>query len=82
MRNIIQTLIYRKYQRRIHHVCIILHTPRYLNHLPKQTTNVNMFMFNQMSKCLCEKPCLTSSVNYVMSVKTSKCLCQCQSCRV
>ncbi|MFS7889675.1 hypothetical protein Hanom_Chr00s000004g01609771 [Helianthus anomalus] len=28
--NIIQALIYKKYQRRIHHACIILHTPRYL----------------------------------------------------
>ncbi|MFS8011973.1 hypothetical protein Hanom_Chr14g01315291 [Helianthus anomalus] len=36
--NIMQAFIYRKYQRRIHHVCIILHTPRYSNHLPKPTT--------------------------------------------
>ncbi|KAJ0467053.1 hypothetical protein HanIR_Chr14g0678971 [Helianthus annuus] len=33
--NMIQTLIYRKYQRRIHHTCIILHTSRYLSHLNK-----------------------------------------------
>uniref|UniRef100_A0A251RYW2 Uncharacterized protein n=1 Tax=Helianthus annuus TaxID=4232 RepID=A0A251RYW2_HELAN len=30
--NIIQTLIYKKYQRRIYHVCIILLTSRYLSH--------------------------------------------------
>ena len=71
--NIIQALIYRKYQRRIHHACITLHTSRYLNHLPKQTTNVNYPCLNQLSNIF---------------VKTmSKCLCQnvyvkCQSCNV
>ncbi|MFS8003693.1 hypothetical protein Hanom_Chr13g01216851 [Helianthus anomalus] len=33
--NIIQALIYRKYHRRIHHACIILHAYRYLSHLNK-----------------------------------------------
>ena len=52
--NIIQALIYRKYQRRIHHACIILHTPRYLITYSNQTikmkclTTVEMFMYSQM----------------------------------
>ena len=41
--NIIQALIYRKYQRRIHHACIILHMPRYLNHLLKPNHQDEMF---------------------------------------
>ncbi|MFS7997083.1 hypothetical protein Hanom_Chr12g01137571 [Helianthus anomalus] len=35
--NIIKALIYRKYQRRIHHAFIILHTPPYVNHLSLTT---------------------------------------------
>ena len=75
--NIIQALIYNKYQRRIHHACITLHTSRYLNHLPKQTTNVNCPCLNHlpnvfvktMSKCLCRNV-------YEMYMSISKCLCQ------
>ncbi|KAJ0448271.1 hypothetical protein HanLR1_Chr17g0673371 [Helianthus annuus] len=47
--NTIQALIYRKYQWRIHHACIILHTSRCLNHLPKQTTNANCPCLNHLS---------------------------------
>ncbi|KAJ0441713.1 hypothetical protein HanIR_Chr16g0800891 [Helianthus annuus] len=55
-----QTLIYRKYQRRIHHACIILHTPRYLIIYSNQTikmkclTTEEMFMYSQMSIVNCK----------------------------
>ena len=54
--NIIRALIYRKYHRRIHHACIILHTYRYLNHLNKPPkhivhvqTNHQMFLSKPLS---------------------------------
>ena len=47
--NIIQALIYRKYQRRIHHACITLHTPRYLSHLNKTNHQCKLPMSKSLS---------------------------------
>ena len=71
MCNTIQTLIYRKYQRRIHHACIILHTPRYLITYSNQTikmkclTTVEMFMYSQMSIVKCN-PCQRIQLVYTV----------------
>ena len=75
--NTIQTLIYRKYQRRIHHACIILHTPRYLITYSNQTikmkclTIVEMFMYSQMFivKCKsCQRIQLVYTVQWLQTV--------------
>ncbi|MFS7921985.1 hypothetical protein Hanom_Chr03g00243341 [Helianthus anomalus] len=47
--DIIKTLIHRKYQRCIHHAFTILHTSRYLSHLPQ--TNVLYKPMSCINQC-------------------------------